>query len=72
MTMTENMTEVIAEDAPIGVQLWPTRAPEYAPNFTLAKVATVRTATGTHVEWTYESGSQRFFDLGEAVSVKLG
>lgn len=59
-----------AEDAPLGVQLWPTRAPEYAPNFTLAEVAIIRGPYGTRVEWTYQNGAARIFDLGEDVACR--
>jgi hypothetical protein len=64
-------TLIKAEEAPIGVQLWPTRSPLYAPNFTLASVSVVRTATGSHVVWTYESGTTRVFALGEDVACEL-
>lgn len=60
---------VVAEAAPIGVQLWPTRAPEFAPNFTLAEVRTVRNHRGTHIEWVYEGGQSRYFTPGESVAV---
>ena len=71
-------TTVAAEDAPIGVQLWPTTAPQYARNFTLATVDVIthkfRDESGTYewstVEWTYENGSVRNFDLGEHVAVQ--
>ncbi|WGH21373.1 hypothetical protein SEA_EMOTION_24 [Arthrobacter phage Emotion] len=62
---------VKAEEAPIGVQLWPTRSPEFAPNFTLAAVETVRNTYGTRVRWVYENGSERWFDLGEDVAVRF-
>lgn len=62
--------DVIAEDAPIGVQLWPTVAPEYAPNFTLARVEVVRDVNGTRVRWEYESGSVRWFRPGEQVACR--
>ena len=58
---------VIAEDAPLGVQLWPTTDAKYAPNFTLAQVDVVRLPLGKRVVWTYENGSQRTFALGEAI-----
>ena len=61
---------VIAEDAPVGVQLWPTIAPQYAPNFTLERVETVRNERGTHVRWVYENGTERLFSLGESVAVR--
>lgn len=61
---------VVAEDAPIGVQLWPTRTPEYAPNFTLASVAVVRSEAPTYVVWTYESGTVRTLALGEQVACR--
>lgn len=60
---------VVAEDAPIGVQLWPTISPEFAPNFTLAEVHTVRNHRGTHVRWVYEGGQERFFGIGDEVAV---
>ena len=64
-------SDVVAELAPIGVQLWPTRAPEFAPNFTLQTVEIVRNAYGTSVRWTYESGTVRTFEMGESVCVWL-
>ena len=64
-------TFINAEDAPLGVQLYPTRSPEYAPNFTLREVSTVRGPYGTRVIWTYESGTTRTFDRGEEVACKL-
>lgn len=60
---------VIAEQAPIGVQLWPTRSPQDAPNFTLAEVRLVRNHRGTHVQWVYEGGQERFFSIGDEVAV---
>lgn len=62
---------VIAEDAPIGVQLWPSRAPEFASNFTLAQVAVIRDRYKTVVRWTYENGRSETFFLGELVDVQL-
>src|SRR5262245_3297238 len=61
---------VAAEDAPIGVQLWPTTAPGYAHHWTLVSVEVisqkVRDASGTYentqVVWTYEDGKQRRFE----------
>jgi hypothetical protein len=61
------MTTVIAEDAPIGVLLWPVREARYAPNFTLASV----TRTATSVIWTYENGSTRHFFPGDEITVKF-
>lgn len=71
---------VTAEDAPIGVQLWPTTRPECAPNFTLATVEVVtrklRDAFGEQeistVVWTYEGGNVRTFRLGEQVAFSRG
>lgn len=63
------LATVAAEDAPLGVQLWPTRTPEYAPNFTLNRVEVVRTPGGQYVRWVYESGDQRIFKMGELVAV---
>ena len=70
-TAAQTKTTVIAEDAPVGIQLWPTRSPEFAPNFTLATVEVVRTEVRTFVRWTYQSGTVRTFDLGEQVVVSL-
>lgn len=64
-------TDIVAEDAPIGVQLWPTRAPEYAPNFTLAEVAIFRNDAGTFVRWTYDGGNVRTFALGERIACRI-
>lgn len=63
-------TSVLAEDAPIGVQLWPTTRPSASPDFTLMRVETVRTATRSFVRWIYESGKERTFDMGESVVVR--
>lgn len=64
-------TTVTAEEAPLGVQLWPTYAPAYAPNFTLERVEIVRTTNGTHVQWVYESGATRQFRKGEQIAVRV-
>lgn len=61
---------IIAEDAPIGVQLWPTISPEFAPNFTLAEVQIVRTETQRYVRWLYQNGNERVFQLGQSVTVR--
>jgi hypothetical protein len=61
---------VQAQNAPIGVQLWPTISAEHAPNFTLRTVEVVRSAGPTYVRWTYENGTQRMFYPGEYVAVK--
>jgi hypothetical protein len=63
---------VVAEDAPIGILLWPVNRPEAEPNFTLMEVRIVRRATRSHVTWIYENGSERHFDLGEQVWVREG
>jgi len=75
------VTSVIAENAPLGVQLWPTTTPESAPNFTLAAVEIlsrkVRQEDGSWFEypatviWTYQSGTERRFRLGEVVACEL-
>jgi hypothetical protein len=70
--MTTNRTEhdtVAAEDAPLGVQLWPTITPAGAPNFTLDRVEIVRDVNGEWVRWTYQNGSVRTFRKGERVVV---
>jgi hypothetical protein len=62
-------TTVKAEDAPIGVQLWPTRTPAGAVHFTLLQVRTVRTAATHNVVWHYEDGKTRSFRAGEQVVI---
>lgn len=67
-----NVTHVAAEAAPLGVQLWPTRSPEYAANFTLANVEVVRhSVRGDYVIWTYCNGKTRTFNVGEQVTVQF-
>lgn len=71
-TKTWTETRVAAEDAPLDVQLWPTRDDErFGLNFTLESVAVVRTINGTHVEWRYYNGNVRSFLLGEHVVISL-
>ena len=68
---TQTTTDsVIAEDAPIGVQLWPTRSPAYADNFTLMEVQVVRGEVRSYVRWIYRNGNERTFSLGESVAVQ--
>lgn len=63
---------VAAEDAPIGVQLWPTLKPEFAPNFTLNEVQIIRNEVGTYVRWVYQGDVEtRTFKLGEQVVIRL-
>jgi hypothetical protein len=64
-------TTVAAQDAPLGVCLWPVKDEQYAPNFTLERVETIRTANGTHVRWVYQSGKDRWFKLGERVAIRV-
>lgn len=71
MNATYTNASLVAEDAPLGVQLWPTVSPEFAPNFTLASVEIVRDFYGTRVRWTYENGNVRTFDLGEQVFARI-
>lgn len=63
-------TFVLAEDAPLGVPLWPTTHPRFDRNCTLSSVSTVRDEYGMHVLWTYENGETRKFSFGESVSVE--
>lgn len=70
---------ITAEDAPIGVQLWPTTTPQAARNFTLLCVQVITCVTReateacetTRVVWTYENLSTREFVLGEGVSARV-
>lgn len=79
LAATEQLVDVdvIADLAPLGVQLWPTRTPAYADNFTLAAVAIVRDeitqANGQpgYVRWTYRNGQTRDFHIGEQVAARV-
>lgn len=70
-TTASPTTHVVAEDAPLGVQLWPTRLPEYAPNFTLEEVSVHRSDNGEWVAWRYRNGTTRTFRKGEKVVVQF-
>lgn len=63
-------TTVTAQDAPLGVLLWPVRDEQYAPNYTLDSVDIVRDINGTHVRWVYQNGKARRFQVGEQVAVR--
>lgn len=67
----ERWTSVVAELAPLGVQLWPTTSPEFANRFTLARVETVREVELAYVVWTFVSGGQRRFRLGQKVTCEF-
>lgn len=67
----EHAGHVVAEEAPIGVLLWPVRAPEFEPNFTLESVTVIRDSMGSRVIWTHQNGTKRIFRPGEEVSVKM-
>jgi hypothetical protein len=41
-------TTIAAQDAPLGVLLWPVANEHYAPNYTLESVDVVRNTAGTH------------------------
>lgn len=72
--MTANLIDshITAEDAPLNVQLWPTRSAEYAPNFTLASVdIKVDLMDRKFVRWTYQNGNTRDFNLGEQVFCRV-
>jgi hypothetical protein len=69
---TLQTTTVKAKDAPLGVQLWPTTHPKYAPNFTLASVIRQLDGNGgEYVTWIYEGGSTRVFLPDEDVAVEI-
>jgi hypothetical protein len=68
---TPATTTVKVEDAPIGVQIWPTIAPEFAPNFTLDRIEVVRTEVRSYVRWVYQSGTVRVFRVGEEIAISL-
>jgi hypothetical protein len=63
---------IVAEDAPLDVQLWPTTSPDHADNFTLKSVAVVRAVYGRqYVEWTYFNGTTRQFSVGERIACRI-
>ena len=64
-------TSVVAQDAPVGVLLWPVREAKYEPGFTLAEVHVIRNEARTFVCWVYQDGHKRYFDLDENVVVSL-
>jgi hypothetical protein len=65
-------TTVKAKDAPLGVQLWPTVSPEYAPNFTLDTVTRQIGSSGReYVTWQYQNGNTRVFLADEDVAVQI-
>ncbi len=61
-----------AKNAPLGMQLWPTASPKYAPNFTLASVIRQVGSNGhEYVVWVDENGNTRMFLADEDVAVQL-
>lgn len=63
---------VKAKDAPLGVQLWPTVSPEFAPNFTLDTVTRQVGSNGReYVIWQYQGGNTRMFLADEDVAVQI-
>lgn len=65
-------TTVKAKDAPLGVQLWPTVHPKFAPNFTLTSVVRELGSNGhEYVIWVYQNGKTRMFRSDEDVAVEL-
>ena len=74
-TRTTTETEILAAEAPLGVQLCPTHYSEDSTRYTLAKVEVVpgggMYALADHIRWTYETGHTRTFGLNERVVVHL-
>lgn len=66
-----------AEDAPLGVPLWPADSEALLPHHTLEQVEvlqSVRSLVGNHgpfVRWTFVSGTTRAFRLGEEIVVAV-
>lgn len=71
---------VVAEDAPVGVQLWPSLSPKAGPSLTLESVEVVsrkirETNDGTwyvytdSVTWTYQDGHQERYTISEKIDV---
>ena len=65
----EKYSTVVAEEAPVGVPLWPTREPDHAEFFTLVEVQMVRREERSFVRWVYQSGATREFTPGTGVVV---
>jgi hypothetical protein len=65
-----------AEDAPLGVPLWPTNGRDYLlSHHTLKQVVVVRSTSpdlGSFVRWTYQSRTGRRFRLGDEIEVEVG
>lgn len=71
-TCQAETTTVKAKDAPLGVQLWPTTSPQFAPNFTLATVTRQLGSNGCeYVIWQYQNGNTRMFLADEDVAVQI-
>jgi hypothetical protein len=72
------VTKIIkAEDAPVGVPLWPADSEALLPHHTLERVEvvhSVRSVSGGHgefVRWTFVSGTVRSFKIGEEIVVAV-
>lgn len=61
---------VTAEDAPIDVPLWNVEG-QNPDHVTLMRIDTMRTATRSLVRWIFKNGTERTYDFGEQVAVKL-
>jgi hypothetical protein len=71
-------TKIIkAEDAPLGVPLWPADSEALLPHHTLGRVEVVQSVRalvgdrGSFVRWTFVSGIARAFRLGEEIVVEV-
>lgn len=60
-------TTIAAEDAPLGVPLWPSHS---VRRFTLTAVSVIRDRAGTRVIWLSADGTERTFGVGEQVTVR--
>lgn len=61
------MAIVSAEEAPIGVLLWPVVSAGSEPHYTLAEVQVVRREERSFVRWIYQDGKERTFEVSEGV-----
>jgi hypothetical protein len=79
--MTEEPVTVLkiikAEDAPLGVPLWPADYEALLPHHTLERVEVVQSVRslvgdrGPFVRWMFVSGTTRAFRLGEEIVVEV-
>lgn len=70
MMSEPKMRDIKAEEAPLGVPLWPT-FPGHEDMVTLSRVEVHRDETkGNTVRWVFRGDQNRYFNLGEIVAIQ--